>query len=168
VDHGGSWGGYRAQLLRFPEQYFSVVCLCNVANANPEKRAHQVADVFLATEMKEPKPTAESDGSSHDKKETIPLSADQLNAYGGNFRSEELLTTYTLGVAGVKLMLQNVQNGDGFLHSSQQLTLRPVGQNTFVADDEGLEFIFERDSKGNVSGFQLNAGRTKGLAFHRK
>jgi CubicO group peptidase (beta-lactamase class C family) len=168
VDHGGSWGGYRAQLLRFPEQHFSVVCLCNVANANPEKRAHQVADVFLATEMKEPKPTAESDGSSHDKKETIPLSADQLNAYEGNFRSEELLTTYTLGVAGVKLMLQNVQNGDGFLHSSQQLTLRPVGQNTFVVDDEGLEFIFERDSKGNVSGFQLNAGRTKGLAFHRK
>src|SRR6266705_6280065 len=56
VDHGGSWGGYRAQLLRFPEQHFSVVCLCNVAKANPEKRAHEVADVFLAAEMKEPKP----------------------------------------------------------------------------------------------------------------
>jgi hypothetical protein len=65
-------------------------------------------------------------------------------------------------------MLQNVQNGDGLLHTSQQFTLRPVGQNTFVGDDEGLEFIFERDSKGNVGGFQLNAGRTKGLAFHRK
>jgi len=168
VDHGGSWGGYRAQLLRFPEQHFSVVCLCNLANANPQKRAHEVADVFLATEMKEPKPPGETDGSAHDKKETIPLSADQLNAYEGNFRSEELLTTYTLGVAGIKLMLQNVQNGDGFLHTSQQLTLRPVGQNTFVVDDEGLEFIFERDSKGNVSGFRLNAGRTKGLAFHRK
>jgi len=48
------------------------------------------------------------------------------------------------------------------------LTLRPVGQNTFVVDDEGLEFIFERDGKGNVSGFRLNAGRTKGLAFRRK
>ena len=51
VDHGGSWGGYRAQLLRFPEQHFSVACLCNLANANPEKRARQVADVFLGSEM---------------------------------------------------------------------------------------------------------------------
>ena len=32
VDHGGSWGGYRAQLLRFPDQHFSVACLCNVAS----------------------------------------------------------------------------------------------------------------------------------------
>jgi CubicO group peptidase (beta-lactamase class C family) len=167
VDHGGSWGGYRAQLLRFPEQHFSVVCLCNLANANPEKRAHEVADVFLATEM-QPKPAGENAGSPRDKKETIPLSAEQLNAYAGNFRSEELLTTYRLAVAGIKLMLQNIQNGDGFLHNSQQLTLRPVEQNTFVVDDEGLEFVFERDTKGNVSGFQLNAGRTKGLAFHRK
>jgi hypothetical protein len=43
-----------------------------------------------------------------------------------------------------------------------------VGQNTFVVDEEGLEFIFDRDANGNVSGFQLNAGRTKGLSFHRK
>src|SRR6267142_3935704 len=83
VDHGGSWGGYRAQLLRFPEQHFSVACLCNLANENPEKRAHEVADMFLAAEMKEPKPPGETDGSSHDKKETIPLSADQLIAYQG-------------------------------------------------------------------------------------
>src|SRR5579871_5740824 len=39
VEHGGSWGGYRAQLLRFPEQHFSVACLCNLANADPESRA---------------------------------------------------------------------------------------------------------------------------------
>src|ERR1700747_2908267 len=59
VDHGGSWGGYGPQLLRFREQHCSVVCLCNLANANPDKRAHQVADVFLAGEMKEAKPASE-------------------------------------------------------------------------------------------------------------
>src|SRR5467141_4033882 len=26
VSHGGAWGGYRAELLRFPEQHFSVAC----------------------------------------------------------------------------------------------------------------------------------------------
>jgi CubicO group peptidase (beta-lactamase class C family) len=168
VDHGGSWGGYRAQLLRFPEQHFSVACLCNLANADPEKRAHQVADIFLAAEMKEPKPPAETDGQGREKKETIPLSAEQLNAYRGDFKSEELLVTYTIGVEDAKLVLQNIQNGGGFLHASQRLALRPVGQNTFVIDDQGLEFIFDHNANGNFSGFQLNAGRTKGLSFHRK
>lgn len=168
VDHGGSWGGYRAQLLRFPEQHFSVACLCNLSNANPEKRAHEVADIFLAAEMKEPKPVAAAGRRSQDKKETIPLSADQLNAYSGNFRSEELLATYSIGVEDARLVLENIQNGDGFLHASPRSALRPVGQNTFVVDDEGLEFIFERDAKGNVGSFELNAGRTKGLTFQRK
>ena len=36
VRHGGAWGGYRAELLRFPEQHFSVACLCSLANANHE------------------------------------------------------------------------------------------------------------------------------------
>src|SRR5229473_111794 len=43
VSHGGAWGGYRAELLRFPEQHFSVACLCNVGDAGPTRRAQQVA-----------------------------------------------------------------------------------------------------------------------------
>ena len=35
VDHGGADAGYRADLLRFPEQHFSVACLCNLADTNP-------------------------------------------------------------------------------------------------------------------------------------
>src|SRR4029077_3903279 len=52
VSHGGSWGGYRAQLLRFPEQHFSVACLCNLGSANPSNRAGRVADVYLGSLMK--------------------------------------------------------------------------------------------------------------------
>src|SRR6476646_5840121 len=52
VRHGGSWGGYRAELLRFPEQHFSVACLCNVGNADPSRRANLVADVYLGSLMK--------------------------------------------------------------------------------------------------------------------
>jgi CubicO group peptidase (beta-lactamase class C family) len=127
VDHGGSWGGYRAQLLRFPEQHFSVVCLCNLANANPEKRAHEVADIFLAEEMKEPKPAREADFEKREKKPTVVLAAEKLPAYSGHFRSQELLATYTIGIKDGKLMLQDIQGGDGFMRSPQHLTLRPVG-----------------------------------------
>src|SRR5713101_714251 len=117
VDHGGSWGGYRAQLLRFPEQHFSVACLCNLANANPEKRAHEVADIFLAEEMKEPKPAREADFEKREKKPTVVLAAEKLSAYSGHFRSEELLATYTIGIQDGKLMLQDIEGGDGFMHS---------------------------------------------------
>jgi len=168
VDHGGSWGGYRAQLLRFPEQHFSVACLCNLANANPEKRAHQVADIFLAEEMKEPKPAKEPDFEKREKKPTVDLAAEKLGAYSGHFRSEELLATYTIGVKDGKLILQDIQGGDGFMHSPQHLMLRAAGAETFEGDDEGLEFVFQRDSKGNVQGFTLDAGRTRGLTFQRK
>lgn len=52
VSHGGAWAGYRADLLRFPEQKFSVICLCNVANSNPSRLARQVAEVYLGSQMK--------------------------------------------------------------------------------------------------------------------
>jgi CubicO group peptidase (beta-lactamase class C family) len=48
VSHGGAWGGFRADLVRFPEQRFSVACLCNVANAEPGVLARRVADFYLA------------------------------------------------------------------------------------------------------------------------
>jgi CubicO group peptidase (beta-lactamase class C family) len=167
AEHGGSWGGYRAQLLRFPEQHFSVACLCNVGNAGPEKRALRVADIYLAEEMKEPA-TREKEGTKREKKETVAVTLDKLAGYAGSFRSEELRATYQLVVEDGKLKLASIQSGDGFLHSPQHMDLRPVGLDVFVVDDEGLQFAFERGGSGNVSRFRLDAGRTKGLDFQRK
>lgn len=47
VEHNGALFGYRADLLRFPNQKFTVVTLCNVSNAEPEIRSREVADIFL-------------------------------------------------------------------------------------------------------------------------
>ncbi len=52
VSHEGAWGGYRAELMRFPNQHFSVACLCNVGNADPETWAKKVAEVYLGGLMK--------------------------------------------------------------------------------------------------------------------
>jgi hypothetical protein len=69
VDHGGADAGYRADLLRFPEQHFSVACLCNKGEIGPGRLTRKVADIYLAKEFKEPlkdskpadKPTAVSE-----------------------------------------------------------------------------------------------------------
>jgi CubicO group peptidase (beta-lactamase class C family) len=51
VDHGGALFGYRTEFLRFPEQKFSVICLCNVSDAVPENLARKVADLYLADQL---------------------------------------------------------------------------------------------------------------------
>ena len=51
VRHGGSWAGYRADLLRFPGVRTSVACLCNLGTANPSALADRVADVVLASRL---------------------------------------------------------------------------------------------------------------------
>jgi hypothetical protein len=49
VDHNGADAGYRADLLHFPDQHFSVACLCSKGEINssqltqrvdPESRGH--------------------------------------------------------------------------------------------------------------------------------
>ncbi|HEV2853045.1 MAG TPA: serine hydrolase domain-containing protein [Thermoanaerobaculia bacterium] len=51
VSHGGGWAGYRAEMIRFPDQKLSVVTLCNLGTANPSALAQQVADLYLADKL---------------------------------------------------------------------------------------------------------------------
>ena len=51
IEHGGSFIGFRAQLLRFPAQHLSVAVLCNDYTAQPERMAQQVADLYLADQL---------------------------------------------------------------------------------------------------------------------
>jgi CubicO group peptidase (beta-lactamase class C family) len=53
VYHGGSWAGYRAQLMRFPEQKTSIVCLCNLGDMDPSGLCEKVAGIVLAQQMSE-------------------------------------------------------------------------------------------------------------------
>lgn len=52
VRHGGSWVGYRSQLLRFPKQHFSVAVLCNRSDASTGRLAESVAEIFLKKQMR--------------------------------------------------------------------------------------------------------------------
>lgn len=51
VGHSGALYGYRTNLLRFPEQRFSVVCLCNLESAAPGNMSRKVADVYLKNDL---------------------------------------------------------------------------------------------------------------------
>lgn len=80
VGHGGSWAGFRAAILRFPEQRFSVICLANLSNINPMGLCRKVADIYLAPLLREA-PKEEFPISK-----PVTLSPRELEALAGNYR----------------------------------------------------------------------------------
>jgi CubicO group peptidase (beta-lactamase class C family) len=58
IAHSGRWMGYRAQMIRFPEQRFTVICLANLKSIDPTDLARQIADIYLAEEFTEPEKTS--------------------------------------------------------------------------------------------------------------
>jgi len=52
VEHDGALYGYRTAVLRFPEERFSVVCLCNLSSANTNNLVRKVADVYLEKSLR--------------------------------------------------------------------------------------------------------------------
>ncbi|MBU3012331.1 beta-lactamase family protein [Polaribacter vadi] len=51
IRHGGAFVGFRAELLRFPEQKLSIAIFANRGDANPSSMANQVAEVLLKDKL---------------------------------------------------------------------------------------------------------------------
>jgi hypothetical protein len=85
VSHGGSWAGYRAQLLRFPKQKLSVACLCNNGGAaNPSRLAQKVAEVYLGEQMK---PAAEKEDRKASESAAPTAAPPEASAWTGAYRN---------------------------------------------------------------------------------
>jgi hypothetical protein len=86
VEHSGAEAGYRADILRFPEQHSSAACLCNV-QAQPMQLARRVADIYLADELKERVPPHQPPKPPINQMQLAP---EQLTEYIGVYASEEI------------------------------------------------------------------------------
>ena len=51
IEHGGSFIGFRADLLQFPSERLSFAVLCNDYTATPDRLAQRLADLYLADRM---------------------------------------------------------------------------------------------------------------------
>lgn len=158
VSHGGSFIGYKAELLRFPEQNFSVICLCNLSDMNPVALARSVADVCLAELLEPEEEQEEAPPSEVEESETPPYIPKNLTVYVGTYYSSELLATYRLTVEEGQIQLRP--------RYEPALALEPEAPDKFKAGP--LEFTFSRDRQGAVSGFVLDAGRVKNITFARR
>jgi CubicO group peptidase (beta-lactamase class C family) len=169
VSHGGSWGGYRAELLRFPEQHFSVACLCNLGSASPSNRAHRVADIYLASLMKPKEEKKKESKDDERQKAEIRLTEEQLRDYLGDYFSDELRVVYRLEASEGKLKPRIGQPSGAFssFGNSPQQYLRAIGADEFELGNKGITVHFRRNAEHLVTSFTLDAGRTRGLVFER-
>ena len=160
VGHSGSWRGFRSHLLRFPDQKFGVVILCNLDTFNPLSLAEKVADIYLA-DLLAPIETPEPDKAAEPVEETKsePLLPEQLTEFEGDYYTEELDTTYTIGVRGNQLVVQHIRHDDILLtHVDGHF----LGDSWFFP-----EIHFIRDDTGGVVGFRLTGNRVRNLYFEK-
>lgn len=158
VRHGGSLMGFRADLVRYASERFSVISLCNLGSIDPGPLADQVTDLYLGSRLRAvsesrpaPRPAAPSASAP-------PLSsAEQLRSFAGRYYSPELDATYTLTVAADTLRV---------LRRTGTQVLRATAADRFTSGSQ--VFAFERAASGHVTGFTVQAGRVRNIRFARQ
>jgi CubicO group peptidase (beta-lactamase class C family) len=154
VGHGGADAGYRADILRFPEERFTAIVLANRADANPGALTRQVADLYLADRLG-PAPNAEPARPAAPTEKTVD--ADRLAEYTGDFFSDELTAIYTLQLRDGTLYLR-MRKGE--------LPLRPAeSPDTFTGDLGQVSFTRTRSKR--INGLTITTGRVRNLRFRK-
>jgi CubicO group peptidase (beta-lactamase class C family) len=158
-EHGGSLMGYKAEILRFPDQHFSVLATCNLGAINPGPLAEQVAEVYLGSKMG-PKPERQvADRRSRMVALEAQLNPAELAVYAGEYYSEEVDATYHLVVEDGALVLSS-------RHIAAQ-TLVSTAPDRFRSGN-GLTLHFERSGAERPSAFTIEAGRVRNIRFFRR
>lgn len=123
ISHDGWHEGFRAELLRFPEQRFSVAVLCNLESVNPVRLAQKVADIFLSEELKSQK-EAESGLSVTEGIPFIQVPQESLEELTGYYYSGE--------ISSVRQII--LREGKLFYHRGpgKESELAPLGERRFL------------------------------------
>ena len=161
VGHSGSWRGFRSHLIRFPDQKFGVVILCNLDTFNPLSLAEKVADLYL-TDVLAPVEASESEKVAEPDEgiKSEPLTSEQLKEFEGDYYTEELDTTYTIVRHESGLVAQHRRHDDILLRYADG---HFRGDSWFFP-----EIHFIRDNTGRVTGFRLAGNRVRNLHFEKK
>jgi len=150
VRHGGSWAGFKAEFLRYPERRVSVIVLCNRRDAVPSRIARSLA----AAEIHDlpSTPAAEREPAPPAKPPAATLAEADLRRLTGDFYSDELDTTWRIAVREGRLSVER--------QGADPEVLLPVSKMEFEARDLG-RVVFEPDPSGRAARFEIPVGSSK-------
>lgn len=128
--HGGLSGGYRSQLMRFPDQRTSVLVQCNVFQlAEPNALAERVADIVLADAIARAEAAT---GATASAAPAPPPTAAEMARLAGIYLSRGEQASRTVRVS------------EGRLEMRQWITwlpLRPLGGGRFRVEGQPLTVV---------------------------
>ena len=87
VTHGGSWGGFRAQFYRFPEQKTAVATFCNLTTADPGGLTDKVVEIYLGDRLRPDTAAAWTEVLSKEARVDVPVAT--LRSLVGVWRNVE-------------------------------------------------------------------------------
>jgi CubicO group peptidase (beta-lactamase class C family) len=152
IEHGGAYGGYRTQVLRFPTQRFAVVTLCNSSTANAAQLSQSVAAVYLGDRLA---PVAQPvAGGSTDGAGNVRLTREQLARYAGAYwdaRNEMLrrieVRDSTLALTGTPVRLLPVSE------SAFRVSVGPITV-AFTVERDGSAIMEETSPTGEKAAYR--------------
>jgi len=152
VSHGGSFVGYRAEMVRFPEERFSVIVLANLSNINPSRLARKVADIYLADRIRE------KDEAPARRPRFIDLSEGELRRKTGAYYDRKGDRLLEILFQEGKLLVDNF---------SYRIPIAPVSPSRFfsVDDSNGLEVVFEEQPEGKPRILRLRRGEGERFTY---
>jgi CubicO group peptidase (beta-lactamase class C family) len=122
ISHSGSRIGYRAELVRFPEQHLSVALMCNVRAISPDALARRVAEIYLSDQFPKALPSQNSPAASEAGR--VKVSAGELSSVAGLYWNPLTDNLRRIYVKDGKLFFFRAQGNES--------ELAPLGANRFL------------------------------------
>jgi CubicO group peptidase (beta-lactamase class C family) len=138
ISHGGAFVGYRAEMVRLPQQRLSAAVLCNRSDAAPDQLARKVVMHYLGLDST----VAGTDAARIEAAETIAVSEEALQEFVGDFWEDAEAFAAETAVEAGKLWA---------VHSpTRRSELVPVGPDRFqmIGVPAEVYVTFERDEHG--------------------
>ncbi len=163
VAHGGSWAGYRAHFLRFPNERMAVATFCNLTTSGPDSLARKVAAIYLGDRM-QPDSTAmwiatlASAGRAESPASLQPLAGVWRNVERGEVRRTRVTGDSLFLVTGIRTAL--VPLGGNRFRSGSTSEIRFEGEGAaarLIVRTAGEEIAYARADTAIVSPAQLAA-----------
>jgi hypothetical protein len=149
ISHGGSWMGYRSDIVRFPDRQFSVICLANLSTFNPTKLSLQVADICLEHEFTEviTKPISRF-------VEPINLSLAELETRTGFYHNPTTNSIWELEIKDEKLIAKVVE---------MYFQLIPIDATHFQSVDGVFNYDIDIEFPGDPNQMIVKVDAGKGI-----
>jgi CubicO group peptidase (beta-lactamase class C family) len=146
VSHEGAMMGYRAHILRFPVQHFTVIETCNLGTISPGRIARRIADIYLGDQMA-PALAVEGKARATGVSAGDGPTPEELAERSGTYSNAETGEVWQIAVQDGQLVATA---------AGTRLPLEALSATRFRdAGGEGLEFAFERPSAGALYRLRL-------------